>query len=115
MLPFSGQGANQAIEDAGALRILFENHVSPDEMPALLSLFENVRKLRVSRVQTMSSVRVGKEGEIQEELKKYADHPGAGKFHREDFLFKSTGRKPLRHLPLDVPRTFRERLEHDFR
>ncbi|CEJ58736.1 hypothetical protein PMG11_07383 [Penicillium brasilianum] len=91
MLPFSGQGANQAIEDAGALRILFHNYVSPDEMPARLSLFENVRKFRVSRVQTMSSVRVGKEEEIQEELQKYADHPGA-----------------------DVPRTFHERLGHDF-
>lgn len=115
MLPFSGQGANQAIEDAGALRILFEDVVSPDEMPARLSLFENVRKLRVSRIQIMSSVRVGKEGEIQKELEKYADYPGAGEFHPEDFLHRSTGRKPLRPLPLDVPRTFHERLEHDFR
>lgn len=96
MLPFSGQGANQAIEDAGALRILFQNYVSPDEIPARLSLFESVRKFRVSRVQTMSSVRVGKEEEIQEELQKYADHPGAGKFHPEDFLYRSTGRNPLR-------------------
>ncbi|KAJ6024071.1 salicylate hydroxylase [Penicillium herquei] len=91
MLPFSGQGANQAIEDAGALRILFENLESPDEIPTRLSLFESLRRLRVSRIQTMSSVRIGKEWQIQEELAKYADYPGA-----------------------DVPKTFPERLAHDF-
>ncbi|KAJ5714631.1 salicylate hydroxylase [Penicillium malachiteum] len=91
MLPFSGQGANQAIEDAGALRILFDHLDSPDEIPAILSLFENLRRLRVSRIQTLSSMRIGKEGQIQEELQKYADYPVA-----------------------DVPKTFPERLAHDF-
>lgn len=79
MLPFSGQGANQAIEDAGALRILFERINSPDEVPSRISLFEKLRKLRVSRVQIMSSVRVGKEAVILEELRNHADPPGSSK------------------------------------
>lgn len=78
MLPFSGQGANQAIEDAGALGYLFDGVHSADEIPTRIALFEKVRRLRVSRTQLMSSVRVGKEGEIQTELRRYADPPGAG-------------------------------------
>ncbi|KAK1146867.1 hypothetical protein N8T08_002191 [Aspergillus melleus] len=91
MLPFSGQGANQAIEDAGALGYLFDGVHSADEIPTRIALFEKVRRLRVSRTQLMSSVRVGKEGEIQTELRRYADPLGA-----------------------DVPQTFSERLAHDF-
>ncbi|KAI9037181.1 putative salicylate hydroxylase [Aspergillus affinis] len=91
MLPFSGQGANQAIEDAGALGYLFDGVHSANEIPTRIALFEKVRRLRVSRTQLMSSVRVGKEGEIQTELRQYADPPGT-----------------------DVPQTFSERLAHDF-
>ncbi|PLB48724.1 putative salicylate hydroxylase, partial [Aspergillus steynii IBT 23096] len=91
MLPFSGQGANQALEDAGALGCLFDGVHSADEIATRIALFEKVRRLRVARTQLMSSVRVGKEGEIQTELRRYADPPGA-----------------------DVPQTFAERLAHDF-
>ncbi|KAI2708486.1 hypothetical protein CBS147332_6547 [Penicillium roqueforti] len=91
MLPFSGQGANQAIEDAGALKILFEKIDSLEEVPNRMALFEKVRRRRVSRVQVMSSVRVGRETAIWEELHAHADPPGS-----------------------DVPKNFIERLAHDF-
>lgn len=79
MLPFSGQGANQAIEDAGALGYLFDGVHSAAEVPTLISLFEKVRRLRVSRTQLMSSVRAGKEDEVQTQLRRYAESPGGGK------------------------------------
>ncbi|KAJ5991547.1 salicylate hydroxylase, partial [Penicillium canescens] len=94
MLPFSGQGANQAIEDAGALGVIFEAVDSAEHIHTRISHFEKLRKLRVSRVQLMSSVRVGKENEVFEQLKHYADTP-----------FSDSA---------DVPRNFSERLAHDF-
>ena len=78
MLPFGGQGSNQAIEDAGALGCLFKGVENAEELPKKFSLFEDVRKLRASRVQVLSRVRVGKEQDVQEELRTYADPPGSG-------------------------------------
>ena len=78
MLPFGGQGANQAIEDAGALGSLLEDIEDVELIPARLRKFEVVRRLRASRVQTLSKVRLGKEKEVEEELRKYADPPGSG-------------------------------------
>lgn len=70
-----------AMEDAGALGYLFQSFDDPD--PAAirerLQLFENVRKNRVSRIQIESKVRLGREKEIEEQLRKYADPPGSGK------------------------------------
>ena len=78
MLPFGGQGANQAIEDAGALGYLFQGVESPEEIPKRLELFEAVRRKRASRVQILSKVRVGKEHVVKQELLQYADPPGSG-------------------------------------
>ncbi|PHH60437.1 hypothetical protein CDD81_1649 [Ophiocordyceps australis] len=91
MLPFSGQGANQAIEDAGALDAILNGVQDINDIPRRLALFEQVRRLRASRVQKMSSVRPGKEKEVQTQLEQYADPPGS-----------------------DVPSTFDERCKHDF-
>jgi salicylate hydroxylase len=52
MLPFMGQGAAQAIEDAATLKgclLKFENDV-----PAALKLYEQLRMPRASRLQGMS-------------------------------------------------------------
>ncbi|MCJ1403882.1 hypothetical protein MMC11_007105 [Xylographa trunciseda] len=78
MLPFGGQGSNQAMEDAGALGYLFQGVADPKDIPKRLSLFEQVRKNRASRVQVLSKVRVGREKEVEEELRLYADPPGSG-------------------------------------
>ena len=79
MLPFGGQGANQAIEDAGALGALFAAVSSPSLVTKRLELFEEVRRLRASRVQILSKTRLGKEKEVEAELRQYADPPEAGK------------------------------------
>lgn len=79
MLPFGAQGANQAIEDAGALGALFTLDVSASDVPERLALFEEVRRLRASRVQSLSRVRLGKEKEVEARVRQYADPPGSGK------------------------------------
>lgn len=81
MLPFGGQGSNQAIEDAGALGFLFNGIDSADKIPKKLQLFELARKDRASRVQTLSKVRAGKEKEVEEQLRLYADPPGSGMYN----------------------------------
>ena len=78
MLPFGGQGSNQAIEDGGALGSLLRGVKEVDEVPSRLSLFESVRRNRASRVQILSKARVGKEGDVQDELKRYAETDESG-------------------------------------
>lgn len=79
MLPFGGQGSNQAIEDGGALGYLLNGVVSPEAVVSRVELFENVRMNRASRVQTLSKVRIGREKEAEQELKKYVDTVDSGK------------------------------------
>ena len=78
MLPFGGQGSNQAIEDGGALGYLLNGADDPATLEQRLKIFETVRRNRASRVQTLSKVRAGKEKEIEQELRKYADGMDAG-------------------------------------
>ncbi|KAK7754461.1 hypothetical protein SLS62_003481 [Diatrype stigma] len=92
MLPFGAQGANQAIEDAGALGALFSGGESVTDVHSRLSLFEQVRRLRASRVQSLSRVRLGKEKEVEDRVRLYADPPDS-----------------------EVPTSFSERLSHDYR
>ncbi|KAF2198503.1 putative salicylate hydroxylase [Delitschia confertaspora ATCC 74209] len=91
MLPLGAQGANQAIEDAGALGALLSNLTSVFQLSGRLYAYERVRRLRASRVQTLSKVRLGREKDVEVELRKYADPPGS-----------------------DVPTTFSERYKHDY-
>ncbi len=79
MLPFDGQGSNSAMEDAGALGYLFQSIHDPAAIEKQLQLFELVRKDRVSRIQIMSKVRMGREKDILQELQNFADPPGSGK------------------------------------
>lgn len=79
MLPFGGQGSNSAIEDGGSLGYLFTGMDDAQSVTKILSLFERARKARASRVQVLSSVRAGREKEVEEELRRYADPPGSGK------------------------------------
>ena len=79
MLPFSGQGATQAIEDAGAISVLFQGLSSATDIPTRLAVFDKVRTKRAARVQVVSKVRVGKEREIEEELKQYLEDGVVGR------------------------------------
>ena len=111
MLPFGGQGANQAIEDAGALGALLQN-ASANDLPHFLNQFEEVRRLRASRVQILSKTRLGKEKDVEAELRCYADPPGTG-------LLISTPTMGyyglIRHALIEVLTLFPERCQHDFR
>ncbi|KAI1501362.1 putative salicylate hydroxylase [Biscogniauxia marginata] len=91
MLPLGAQGANQAIEDAGALGALLGGVESAVQVPSRLALFEDVRRPRASRIQTLSNVRLGKEKDVEDKVRIYADPPGS-----------------------DVPTTFRERYQHEY-
>lgn len=96
MLPFSGQGANQAIEDGGALGYLLEGVEDGAGIRDRLLLFERARKGRASRVQTLSKVRVGKEKEVEEELRSYAEPPGSGiSFKLNNTQFYANHTKPF--------------------
>ena len=52
MLPFMGQGAAQAIEDAATLKSCLLNF--PNDVLAALTLYERLRLPRASRLQGMS-------------------------------------------------------------
>jgi salicylate hydroxylase len=54
MLPFMGQGAAQAIEDAATLKGCLQK--TPDDVPAALRLYERLRLPRASRLQGMSAI-----------------------------------------------------------
>lgn len=73
MLTFGGQGANQAVEDGGALGVLFRDMSSSTEVPHRLALFEQVRHKRASRVQLLSSVRAGNEHLVKEDMKRFME------------------------------------------
>ncbi|KAJ5531849.1 hypothetical protein N7527_005242 [Penicillium freii] len=90
MLPFGGQGANQALEDGGALGYLFRGVDNAAEIPTRLALFETVRRKRASRIQILSTVRIGKEIEVEKLLQEYGE-PG-----------------------VSLPTNFEERTHHDF-
>ena len=108
MLPFGGQGSNQAIEDAGALGYLLENIGTEESMTKRMDLFETVRRKRASRVQILSKVRVGKEMDVNEELLQYADPPGSGKPSLPRCIEKASD------SPIAVPVSFAERNTHDY-
>ncbi|KAL7793748.1 hypothetical protein V8C37DRAFT_409514 [Trichoderma ceciliae] len=91
MLPFGGQGAMMAIEDGGILGSLLTN-LAPNQIDARLSNYQNLRKNRASRIQLLSNVRVGREAEVEAQVRQYADGP--------DY---------------SVPTSHKERTMHDYR
>lgn len=59
MLPHLGQGAATSIEDAGVLGVLCSDIHDKAELPQRLRLFEELRRPRVSAIQTLSKVPIG--------------------------------------------------------
>ena len=108
MLPFGGQGSNQALEDAGALGYLLYNIEKGNSVTKKIELFDTVRRQRASRVQVLSKVRVGKELYVREELLQYADPLGSGKSFTLQYM----------EIYIDataaVPGSFAERIAHDY-
>ncbi|KAF4630292.1 hypothetical protein G7Y89_g7841 [Cudoniella acicularis] len=60
MTPFTGQGATQALEDAGALLVLLSNIKSKAEVPRRLEMFNKIRVARASRIQVDASTPLNK-------------------------------------------------------
>lgn len=73
MLPFGGQGSNQAIEDGGALGFLLVNVDGEAQMFQRLQLFEQVRRRRASRTQILSSVRANREVAVEDKIKPFME------------------------------------------
>lgn len=51
MVPYQGQGANQALEDVEGLNVLFADASERDSIPALLELWDSIRRPRASEIQ----------------------------------------------------------------
>ena len=54
MTPHQGQGATQAIEDAEGFKLFLKGNVTRSRVPALLELFDLVRRNRASKVQQLT-------------------------------------------------------------
>ncbi|KAL5406196.1 hypothetical protein PMIN03_007946 [Paraphaeosphaeria minitans] len=77
MLPFNAQGAVSAMEDGGALGYLFQNIEDAKLVPERLELFQRVRADRVARVQILSNVKLGREKQVEEQVRRYAEPRGS--------------------------------------
>ncbi|KAL1865519.1 hypothetical protein Daus18300_007164 [Diaporthe australafricana] len=51
MVPYQGQGANQAFEDVEGLNVLFADVCERDRIPGLLEVWDSVRRPRASEIQ----------------------------------------------------------------
>lgn len=86
MLPHAGQGANQSIEDAGALGVLLADR-SAEELPAALAEYETTRRDRASFLQRytrrLGLIYDGRESELSpdDELASRADIDAWTKAH----------------------------------
>ena len=73
MLPTHGQGASMALEDCLALQVLFTEISSAEDTAAKLQAFDQLRRPRVSAVQTMSNKMMGPPDKMMAEVKRYYD------------------------------------------
>ena len=65
------------MEDAGALGHLFQDVNDTASISERLEVFQRVRANRVARVQILSNVKLGKEKEVEEQVRRYADPRGS--------------------------------------
>lgn len=107
MLPFGGQGANSAIEDGGSLGYLFQNVDGSESTSERLELFQKARQARAARVQILSSVRAGKEKEVEQQLQRFSDPPGSSEQIRQKTRTENW-------RVAGVPTNMVERTAHDY-
>jgi salicylate hydroxylase len=104
-----------AIEDGAALGILLKGS-GENDIADSLTKFEKLRKNRAARVQILSSVRAGRETEVQEKLTKYLDSDVSGKLKR-GWIFCTNASENCELTDLctvEPPATNRERCIHDW-
>ncbi|KAF6799552.1 hypothetical protein CSOJ01_12440, partial [Colletotrichum sojae] len=80
MVPYQGQGANQALEDAEALRLFLKPNVSKDSVRSVLKRWDELRRPRASQVQTNSRIAAAKVSPevIMKRMKFNWDYDGVG-------------------------------------
>lgn len=89
------------MEDGGALGHLFQNIDDAKMVPERLEMFQRVRADRVARVQILSSVKLGKETEVEEQVRRYADPPGSSEFSVWGTIVSNLtgGRRTYQYVP----------------
>jgi len=65
MLPSTGQGCCQGLEDVGALSVLLSNLSDKSEIPRLFEIMTALRKDRKTTIQYLSGIRMGQEEEFR--------------------------------------------------
>ncbi|RYC80438.1 hypothetical protein BFJ63_vAg16674 [Fusarium oxysporum f. sp. narcissi] len=88
MLPHQGQGANQAIEDAGALGILLSNISDRKDIARRLELVQSLRRKRSSAMQVFSNAGQDQSHRIIKEVQPFMEGPvpkNQGEFHQWNF------------------------------
>lgn len=85
MLPFTGQGGGQGIEDAGALGVLFRHIENREHIDERCRLMEEVRRERTAIFQSLAGVTLGTEEKFAK------DNPG-------HLVHKTKVRSPEGHL-----------------
>ncbi|KAH8721525.1 hypothetical protein GQ44DRAFT_761890 [Phaeosphaeriaceae sp. PMI808] len=60
MVPYQGQGANQALEDVEGLNVLLADNFDSESIPTLLQVWDSVRRPRASEIQRGSRRSQGK-------------------------------------------------------
>jgi salicylate hydroxylase len=64
MLPFTGQGGSQGIEDSGALGVLFRDIENMEEIAERLKLVDDLRRERTAIFQSLAGVHIGLEAQF---------------------------------------------------
>lgn len=60
MVLYQGQGANQALEDAEAFKLLLRTEVTKADLPEILKTWDDARRPRASQVQLNSRIAAAK-------------------------------------------------------
>lgn len=87
MLPSTGQGCCQGLEDVGALSILLSNLSDKSEISRRLEIMTVLRKDRETTVQYLSGIRMGQEGEIRKANPRHWIHKTSIKTGRDHVKF----------------------------
>ena len=74
MLPFTGQGGGQGVEDAGALSVLFRHIENKEEVVERLRLVEELRRERTAIFQSLAGVHMGAEEQFAKANPGYLIH-----------------------------------------
>ncbi|TIC91646.1 6-hydroxynicotinate 3-monooxygenase [Colletotrichum higginsianum] len=90
MLPHQGQGANQAIEDAGALGVFLANVKDRNEVPRRLESVQNIRRDRAGAMQIFSNAGQDESHRIEKEVQPFIKGPvpkNQAEFHDWNFSY----------------------------